>query len=272
MLLIASVPFAADAFCFQRHVPASTKNVEQRQHICPRRTRRAAENCNGDCNFLLSTEGPRRKPFKIDLVCPRRAAKNISFDPRRTLRSTKNGNGNTFVHGGHGGPRRTATATATSFCPRRAAKNIFCGRRRSWSSITRITRETVRFCPQASCFCHIVSSLLQTSTEPSELAARCRLESRRDDCARTYLNSLRRQGIWRGRCPGQAGVSPASGLHALWIGPVSQVNAYDAGSGHWRSQDFGPVTGTARFYHISAVPGQLGEITDSPGLPQGNRI
>ena len=37
-------------------------------------------------------------------------------------RNTKNCNGNTFVHGGHGGPRRTATATATSFCPRRAAK------------------------------------------------------------------------------------------------------------------------------------------------------
>ena len=37
-------------------------------------------------------------------------------------RATKNCNGNTFVHGGHGGPRRTATATATSFCPRRAAK------------------------------------------------------------------------------------------------------------------------------------------------------
>ena len=55
------------------------------------------------------------------------------------LRGTKNGNGNTFVRGGHGGPRRTATAelqlqllfvhegprrTAknTSFDPRRATK------------------------------------------------------------------------------------------------------------------------------------------------------
>ena len=44
----------------------------------------------------------------------------IHEGPRR---NTKNCNGNTFVHGGHGGPRRTATATATSFCPRRAAKN-----------------------------------------------------------------------------------------------------------------------------------------------------
>ena len=56
-------------------------------------------NCNGDCNFLLSTKGHEG-----------------------TRRNTKNCNGNTFVHGGHGGPRRTATATATSFCPRRAAE------------------------------------------------------------------------------------------------------------------------------------------------------
>ena len=60
----------------------STKGHEelQRQQICPRRTRRAAENCNGDCNFLLSTkdrEGPRRTPLQgHKLVCPRRAAEN----------------------------------------------------------------------------------------------------------------------------------------------------------------------------------------------------
>ena len=73
--------------------------------------------------------------------CPRRATKNCNGStfvhgghggPRRTAtatatsfcprRATKNCNGSTFVHGGHGGPRRTATATATSFCPRRATK------------------------------------------------------------------------------------------------------------------------------------------------------
>ena len=128
----------------------------QRQHICPRRTRRAAENCNGDCNFLLSTkgrdEGPRRTATATATsFCPRRATKEHEelqrqhICPRRTRRAaencngdcnfllstegregprraTKNCNGNTFVHGGHGGPRRTATATATSFCPRRATK------------------------------------------------------------------------------------------------------------------------------------------------------
>ena len=106
----------------------ATKEHEelQRQHICPRRTRRAAENCNGDCNFLLSTkgrEGPRRKPLPDhNLVCPRRDWGNTFFVHEGPRRNTKNCNGNTFVHGGHGGPRRTATATATSFCPRRAAK------------------------------------------------------------------------------------------------------------------------------------------------------
>ena len=108
----------ATSFCPRR----ATKEHEelQRQHICPRRTRRAAENCNGDCNFLLSTEGREG---------PRRATKNcngnflLSTEGREgPRRATKNCNGNTFVHGGHGGPRRTATATATSFCPRRATK------------------------------------------------------------------------------------------------------------------------------------------------------
>ena len=87
----------ATSFCPRR----ATEGHEelQRQHICPRRTRRAAENCNGDCNFF----------------CPRRAAKDCA---------TKNCNGNTFVSllGGHGGPRRTATATATSFCPRKGPR------------------------------------------------------------------------------------------------------------------------------------------------------
>ena len=53
------------------------------KHLCPRRTRRAAE--NGNCRTATATS-----------FCPRRA--------------TKNGNGNTFVRGGRGGPRRTATA------------------------------------------------------------------------------------------------------------------------------------------------------------------
>ena len=111
-------------FCPRR--AAKDHEELQRQHICPRRTRRAAENCNGDCNFLLSTEGrevPRRKPLPDHyLVCPRRDAGNTFFVHEGPRRTTKNCNGNTFVHGGHGGPRRTATATATSFCPRRAAK------------------------------------------------------------------------------------------------------------------------------------------------------
>ena len=108
-------------FCPRR---AAKEHEElQRQHICPRRTRRAAENCNGDCNFLLSTEGregPRRKPLPI-IIWSRRDVGN-TFVHEGPRRNTKNCNGNTFVHGGHGGPRRTATATATSFCPRRAAK------------------------------------------------------------------------------------------------------------------------------------------------------
>ena len=56
------------------------------------------------------------------MVCPRRDWRNTFFVHEGPRRNTKNCNGNTFVHGGHGGPRRTATATATSFCPRRAAK------------------------------------------------------------------------------------------------------------------------------------------------------
>ena len=168
----------------------STEDTEgrgelQRQHICPRRTRRAAENCNGDCNFILSTkgrEGTRRtatathlstedaegrgelqRRLQLPFVHAKNCNGNTSMEdggPRENLcqiiiwsvhegtrgtatketkncngrrqrlpfvhggprRATKNCNGNTFVHGGHGGPRRTATATATSFCPRRAAK------------------------------------------------------------------------------------------------------------------------------------------------------
>ena len=114
----------ATSFCPRR--AAKGREELQRQHICPRRTRRAAENCNGDCNFPLSTEGregPRRKPLPDhNLVCPRRAVGNTFFVHEGPRRNTKNCNGNTFVHGEHGGPRRTATATATSFCPRRAAK------------------------------------------------------------------------------------------------------------------------------------------------------
>ena len=104
----------------------------QRQHICPRRTRRAAENCNGDCNFLLSTkgrEGTRRTATATHLSTEDTEGRGelqrrlqLPFVHEGPRRNTKNCNGNTFVHGGHGGPRRTATATATSFCPRRAAK------------------------------------------------------------------------------------------------------------------------------------------------------
>ena len=161
----------------------ATKEHEelQRQHICPRRTRRAAENCNGDCNFLLSTkgrEGPRRKPLPDhNLVCPRRDWGNTFFVHEGPRRNTKNCNGNTFVHGGHGGPRRTATATATSFCPRRAAKGhegkvIICpqaptkGRGEHLMWLTQIVVEHENqaknglIVPAGVLFCHIVSSLL----------------------------------------------------------------------------------------------------------------
>ena len=57
-------------------------------------------------------EGPRRTPLLIH---------------EGPLRGTKNGNGNTFVRGGHGGPRRTATAT--SFCPERKKNTSFDPRR-----------------------------------------------------------------------------------------------------------------------------------------------
>ena len=92
-------------------------------------------------------EGPRGKPF---------------FHPRRATKDHEENLCKIIIWSIHEGPLRTP-----SFCPRRAAKKTFCGRRRSWSSITRIRRERVRFCSQASCFCHIVSSLLQMSTEPN---------------------------------------------------------------------------------------------------------
>ena len=117
-------------FCPRR---AAKEHEElQRQHICPRRTRRAAENCNGDCNFLLSTkgrEGPRRTATATHLSTEDTEGRGelqrrlqLPFVHEGPRRAAKNCNGNTFVLGGHGGPRRTATATATSFCPRRAAK------------------------------------------------------------------------------------------------------------------------------------------------------
>ena len=104
----------------------------QRQHLCPRRARRAAENCNGDCNFFLSTkghEGTRRTATATPLSAEGTEGRGelqrrlqLPFVYEGPRRNTKNCNGNTFVRGGHGGARRTATATATSFCPRRAAK------------------------------------------------------------------------------------------------------------------------------------------------------
>ena len=118
------------SFCPRR--AAKEHEERQRQHLCPRRARRGAENCNGDCNFLLSTkghEGTRRTatatPWSAEGTEGRGELQRrlqLPFVHEGPRRNTKNGNGNTFVHGGHGGPRRTATATATSFCPRRATK------------------------------------------------------------------------------------------------------------------------------------------------------
>ena len=56
----------------------------QRQHDCPRSYAlgRAAENCNGDCNFRLSVSRRAAKGtheenlYQIILVCPRRDAGN----------------------------------------------------------------------------------------------------------------------------------------------------------------------------------------------------
>ena len=92
----------------------------QRQHICPRRTRRAAEAT--ELPFVHETK--EHEELQRQHICPPEGRgelqrRLVHGGPRR---NTKNCNGNTFVHGGHGGPRRTATATATSFCPRRAAK------------------------------------------------------------------------------------------------------------------------------------------------------
>ena len=52
----------------------------------------------------------------------------------------------------HEGPLRAAKNTflLVHEGPLRAAKNTFCGRRRSWSSGTRITWETVRLCLETS--------------------------------------------------------------------------------------------------------------------------
>ena len=57
--------------------------------------------------------------------------------------------------------------------PRRAAKKPFCGRRRSWSSRTRITWVTVRLCPQASYLCHVMNRLLPMSAEPNRAGLSC---------------------------------------------------------------------------------------------------
>jgi len=80
----------------------------QRQLLYPRRTRRAAE--NGNCNFLFVHEGPRR------------TAKG------HEEQQLQNSNCNSFFHGGHGGPRRTATAELPFFHegPRRTTKNGNC--------------------------------------------------------------------------------------------------------------------------------------------------
>ena len=97
------------------------RHSDQYTSIYPRRILRATKNGNGNTFVRGGHGGPRRTAtaeLQLQLLFvhegPRRTAKNTSFDPRRTRRATKNGNGNTFVHGGHGGPRRTATATPLS--------------------------------------------------------------------------------------------------------------------------------------------------------------
>ena len=78
---------------------------------------RGTKNGNGNTFVRGGHGGPRRTAtaeLQLQLLFvhegPRRTAKYTSIYPRRILRATKNGNGNTFVRGGRGGPRRTATA------------------------------------------------------------------------------------------------------------------------------------------------------------------
>ena len=85
----------------------------------PRGTRRATKNGNGNTFVRGGHGGPRRTAtaeLQLQLLfvheAPRRTAKYTSIYPRRSRRTTKNGNGNTFVRGGHGGPRRTAFVVA----------------------------------------------------------------------------------------------------------------------------------------------------------------
>ena len=80
---------------------------------------RGTKNGNGNTFVRGGRGGPRRTAtaeLQLQLLfvheAPRRTAKYTSIYPRRSRRTTKNGNGNTFVRGGHGGPRRTAFVVA----------------------------------------------------------------------------------------------------------------------------------------------------------------
>ena len=85
--------------------------------FCPRRTRRDTE--NGNCNIFCPRRGAKgREELQLQhLLCPRRATEDHGERQLQHLLSAK----------GHGGPRRTATAT--SFVregTRRVAKNCNC--------------------------------------------------------------------------------------------------------------------------------------------------
>ena len=130
--------------------PFSTEDTENHGELqlqllfFPRRTRRITENCNckfllstkgregprraaknGNCNFLLSTKG--REELQLQLLFSTEdtedhgeGQRQLPFFREGPRSNAKNCNCNTFVHGGHGGPRRTATAT--SFFPRRTRR------------------------------------------------------------------------------------------------------------------------------------------------------
>gem|GEM_PF-1663291 len=96
---------------------------------------RTAKNCN--CNFLYprratKDHGELQLQLPFFREGPRRSAKNGNCNGNflfheGPLRTAKNCNCKTFIHGGHGGPRRTATAT--SFFhegPLRTTKNCNC--------------------------------------------------------------------------------------------------------------------------------------------------
>ncbi len=116
-------------------------------HEGPRRTMKKT--------FVRSCFGLSTKGGGEHLFCPRRATKDHEENLRKVMFwSVHEGRGRTPFLSTKGREENHFKIIIWSVLegPLRAMKKTFCSRRRSWSSITRIARETVRFCPQASCF------------------------------------------------------------------------------------------------------------------------